>query len=1395
MRSIFTIIFLALFSSLWAQNQTLNFDGEARIVENTEPYREIFDEGINGVLVNYTFPGAHVKSKSEGNTVFQNLYIKNFSHTQEVGLPSVPSHIDFVMIPKGATPSLQIITAPSVTYNNFLIYPALEPASDEYGSSEPDFIIDSSFYSTNTTFPTSPVIIREIVKYKGISLAMIEVYPVQYNPELRKLTVHSQISYRVDFSHATQFVNREDYSSNTLEMLPNLVINNQYLKQEIQQYLSINNDPISTPNYLIITHPDYIAAADSLAAWKERMGFKTEIISSSSWTSATVKSTIHSKYQNYTPKPDYFVIIGDNDKVPGEILGSGSSSFASDLYYSCMDGASDFVPDMANGRISVANATQAMNVIHKIINYERNPLVDSAFYSSGLNCAYFQHASNGYAERRFAQTSEEIRTHIVSRGYNVDRVYVTGSSVSPLYWNNGSYSAGEAIPNYLRKPTFLWNGTGSQISSFINAGRFYVFHRDHGMSSGWGDPYYTTSSLNALSNGNKLPVVFSINCLTGKYMDAECFAEKLLRINNGGAVGVFAHGEVSYSGFNDGLALGLVDAIWSYPGLVPNFTGSGGVSNPTLTPHTDVFRLGDVKNQGLLRMVETWGGATSSIKYTHELFNYFGDPAMEIKTANPSVIIASAGDSIDCHTDTSFVVTSTANGAIATLVVDDEMVSRGTIANGSTILYFSSIAGNVAYLTLTAHNRVPFTKKIIISGGCPKARFSVSADKFCLDDSVLITDYSTGAIATYQWNFGSGATPATAISSGPFYINYTTSGVKTVLLTLIDSNLYTVTYSRTFTIDQYCKYMIPATGTATVDKCNGIVYDDGGIGNYSDNTMGSITIAPTGASSVTLNFTSFAFESGYDFIKVYDGSNTSSNLLGTYSGTSLPNGGQITSTSGSITIAQQSDSYVNMSGFEANWHCNFPNTSPQCDFVVEDSVSCNGLISFHDYSTNGPTQWLWNFGDGTTSSQQHPQHIFNANGQYTVKLRIGNSFGMDSIVKTNIVTIVRPSAPQISDNMRCKTGQVDLTATYSGLGTIWWFDSLNATSKLDTGNTFTTPVISLTKTYFAELHKNQPFQKVGKNSNAGGGGYFTAASVHYLVFDCYKPITLHSVLVYASTSGNRTIKLLNSGGNLLQSKTVYIASGQHRIILDMNIPVGVNLRLAGPASPNLYRNNAGISYPYKIDNLISINHSSASSAPTGYYYYYYDWEIVEGECVSTRSSATAYVYDTLNPVVDFNFINSDPDVQFSNTGNFGATYYWDFGDGDFSLLENPTHVYNSNGTYQVTFTATNDCGQKNITKPVNILTANLQTNDEISSFNLYPVPARSILNIEFVSAENQRLSFEIIDVSGRIIRTDKMVVNKGSNMYSVDVSDLSQGFYSVVLKGDKGNLIRKFLVD
>ena len=50
------------------------------------------------------------------------------------------------------------------------------------------------------------------------------------------------------------------------------------------------------------------------------------------------------------------------------------------------------------------------------------------------------------------------------------------------------------------------------------------------------------------------------------------------------------------------------------------------------------------------------------------------------------------------------------------------------------------------------------------------------------------------------------------------------------------------------------------------------------------------------------------------------------------------------------------------------------------------------IVAFHDTSSNGPTAWFWNFGDGANSTQQNPTHNFTA-GTWNVTLNASNSAG------------------------------------------------------------------------------------------------------------------------------------------------------------------------------------------------------------------------------------------------------------------------------------------------------------------------------------------------------------------------------------------------------------------
>lgn len=63
------------------------------------------------------------------------------------------------------------------------------------------------------------------------------------------------------------------------------------------------------------------------------------------------------------------------------------------------------------------------------------------------------------------------------------------------------------------------------------------------------------------------------------------------------------------------------------------------------------------------------------------------------------------------------------------------------------------------------------------------------------------------------------------------------------------------------------------------------------------------------------------------------------------------------------------------------------------------------LVNFTDLSENSPTSWLWNFGDGNTSIEQNPSHLYENDGYYNVSLRAENWSGFDTLTKTDYILV------------------------------------------------------------------------------------------------------------------------------------------------------------------------------------------------------------------------------------------------------------------------------------------------------------------------------------------------------------------------------------------------------
>jgi hypothetical protein len=211
------------------------------------------------------------------------------------------------------------------------------------------------------------------------------------------------------------------------------------------------------------------------------------------------------------------------------------------------------------------------------------------------------------------QFSETVRTGLVGRGVDVDRIYGERRDGTPLKFHNGT-----DLPAELKKPAFAWDGSGADIRDAWNQGRFLMVHRDHGWSDGWSIPGITTTAVQALSNGALLPVIMSINCSSAAYdYDETSFVGESLVNPNGGAVGAFGDTRDSPSDYNTQIALGFADA------LLPSILPAEGTDTRQ--------RVGNALIAGKLRLNGIWPAASNEATRSEMyLWHYFGDPSMQM---------------------------------------------------------------------------------------------------------------------------------------------------------------------------------------------------------------------------------------------------------------------------------------------------------------------------------------------------------------------------------------------------------------------------------------------------------------------------------------------------------------------------------------------------------------------------------------------------------------------------------------------------------------------------------------------------------------------------------------------------------------------------------------------
>ena len=128
-----------------------------------------------------------------------------------------------------------------------------------------------------------------------------------------------------------------------------------------------------------------------------------------------------------------------------------------------------------------------------------------------------------------------------------------------------------------------------------------------------------------------------------------------------------------------------------------------------------------------------------------------------------------------------------------------------------------------------------------------------------------------------------------------------------------------------------------------------------------------------------------------------------------------------------VTNAGESDSMTKTGFVTVNGY------PPVANFVGAPTGGNSPLtVQFTDQSTNSPTAWLWNFGDGQTSTLKNPVHQYQSAGTFTVTLTATNAYGSDGETKTNYITVTQAGQTPVANFVGSPlSGKAPLTVQFT----------------------------------------------------------------------------------------------------------------------------------------------------------------------------------------------------------------------------------------------------------------------------------------------------------------------------------------------------------------------------
>ncbi len=417
-------------------------------------------------------------------------------------------------------------------------------------------------------------------------------------------------------------------SSYTLRFSDTVPVSKTYLALTADRWLSPDSltldspstlhNPIQGADYIVISHADFVTAAQRLATYRAGQGLRTVVVDVQDIYDEfgyglsiphAIRDFLRYAFNNWTPPaPAYVVLLGDGTYDPKDHIGQGVVNYitpylgfvdvwlggstigrlgetATDNWYVAIAG-DDILPDMFLGRLPANSLEEANVMVSKTISYETT--MQGADWNSQLTFVAGLQPDPKWAGN-FHDLSDAVIDDEVPSLYDVSKVY---SGQIP-----GSTCASGA-------------DCQRQLIEAINAGTLLVNYTGHGSVVQW-ENIFNVSAIDQLENSDRFPVMLPMTCLDGyyinalrpdpKYPDLPSLSELVVRTAGKGAVASWGPTGLGVAYGHDALNRGFLDALL----------------------HQGIREFGPATYVGKLRLYETGSSLEQIQEYT-----VFGDPAL-----------------------------------------------------------------------------------------------------------------------------------------------------------------------------------------------------------------------------------------------------------------------------------------------------------------------------------------------------------------------------------------------------------------------------------------------------------------------------------------------------------------------------------------------------------------------------------------------------------------------------------------------------------------------------------------------------------------------------------------------------------------------------------------------